>query len=306
MQITLAKRFSTSNQVDEYDVKKIKKSLNLLGYYQPLKTTGITEIPDKNLFEAIKTFQADYKLPVTGTLAPDDETVTRLNQEISKTPDGYYIWRTVEDNKVRGSHAALNGTVRAWNDSPDPGQEFNCRCWAEPLSSTKADRKSAILGNGKADFRLKPDLHPNDKKPFYAMHMFSEVNENDNIIIREARLARIDPDLVRAIIYVETTQGYYDRGYELFNRNQTLRPMNIHAEFWKNLEYTRKQLETPRDNIKAGVELLKRIKQHAPHANNAEIATLYNDLGAKRVSDYGARVQKVFVEKPWLDQKKSR
>jgi len=49
----------------------------------------------------------------------------------AKTPDGYYIWRTVEDDRVRSNHAAYNRTVRAWSDEPDPGEEFNCRCRAE-------------------------------------------------------------------------------------------------------------------------------------------------------------------------------
>jgi uncharacterized protein with gpF-like domain len=43
------------------------------------------------------------------------------------------MWRTVGDNKVRDAHAALNGTIRSWADTPEPGTEFNCRCWAEAI-----------------------------------------------------------------------------------------------------------------------------------------------------------------------------
>ncbi len=39
------------------------------------------------------------------------------------------------DDRIRASHAELNGTVRDLADSPDPGEEFNCRCWAEPVGS---------------------------------------------------------------------------------------------------------------------------------------------------------------------------
>ncbi|WPY00858.1 Phage head morphogenesis domain protein [Candidatus Trichorickettsia mobilis] len=48
----------------------------------------------------------------------------------------HYIWRTQEDNKVRLTHAANNGKVFAWDKPPatgHPGQQRNCRCWAEPV-----------------------------------------------------------------------------------------------------------------------------------------------------------------------------
>jgi hypothetical protein len=70
----------------------------------------------------------------TGTARPGDETVSKLSSEAGKKKSGKYIWRTVGDNKVRDSHAEMNGTVHDLSDSPDPGQEFNCRCWAEPIN----------------------------------------------------------------------------------------------------------------------------------------------------------------------------
>lgn len=69
----------------------------------------------------------------TGTAKQGDETIKTLNQETTKAPDGLYIWRTVEDDKVRGTHAALNRTIRNWDNAPDPGEDYNCRCWAEPV-----------------------------------------------------------------------------------------------------------------------------------------------------------------------------
>jgi len=109
--------------------------LNRLGFYQPLDKIGITGIPDTRVFEALKSFQKAHDLPVTGIANPDDKTIQKLNQESSKTPEGHYIWRTVEDDKVRNAHADYNRTVRDWSDDPDPGEEFNCRCWAEPVKA---------------------------------------------------------------------------------------------------------------------------------------------------------------------------
>lgn len=131
MNITLNTTFSSNNAVDEFDTRQIKKALNRLGYYRPLKTTGITGIPDSRVFAALKEFQKDQGLVPTGTARPGDETVKALSRAAGGKAAGTYIWRTVGDDKVRADHAALNGTVRDLSDSPDPGEEFNCRCWAD-------------------------------------------------------------------------------------------------------------------------------------------------------------------------------
>jgi hypothetical protein len=70
-----------------------------------------------------------------------------LNAAASKTPAGQYIWRTVEDEKVRSSHAELNRTIRDWRDSPDPGEEYNCRCWAEPVKSESEGLKQIVISS---------------------------------------------------------------------------------------------------------------------------------------------------------------
>jgi hypothetical protein len=311
MKIELSQPFASNGEVDEHDVKQMKKALNRLGYYQPYEKVGITGIADKAVFDALKAFQQDHGLPATGVAKPDDETVGALNKEAIKTPNGRYIWRTVEDGKVRSGHAQFNRTIRAWSDTPDPGEEFNCRCWAEPLPNSASERKKALLGKGKADFRLKPDPNPVDDKPWHAMDMMSEVNDNSRIIEEESRAAGVNPDFVKAIIYVETTQGYYDHaaafhdwasesmGLNLKVWHDSIRPMNIRAEYWKELGYTKAQLGNRKHNIRAGVDLIKRLQSHAPQATMEEIATLYNDLNAKQITDYGARVVRVMKEKPW-------
>lgn len=46
-----------------------------------------------------------------------------------------YVWRTSQDERVRSSHAALNGRRFTWARPPDvgnPGQPIRCRCIAEP------------------------------------------------------------------------------------------------------------------------------------------------------------------------------
>ena len=82
--------------------------------------------------------------------------------------------------------------------------------------------------------------------------------------------------------------------------------MNMHAEFWKDLGYSREELKDTKKNIQAGVMLLKRIQSRMPGASEEKIASVYNSLGTRHVTDYGARIKKIMQEKPWekKDEKK--
>lgn len=135
MDFRINKSFAPNIAVDEADVLTIKKALNYLGYYKPLESTGVTDIADRQIFDTLKSFQTDHSLPATGQARPGDATLTKLNQQANSVT-GQYIWRTVGDSRVRSSHAALNGTIRNFGDSPAPGQEANCRCWAEPIKNS--------------------------------------------------------------------------------------------------------------------------------------------------------------------------
>lgn len=64
-----------------------------------------------------------------------------INQSRSKSLGiTHYIWRTAGDDRVRQSHAELDGTVQSFDNPPTVGDEgqfnagevFNCRCYCEP------------------------------------------------------------------------------------------------------------------------------------------------------------------------------
>lgn len=64
-----------------------------------------------------------------------------------------YIWHTAGDDRVRESHAANAGKVFAWAHPPgtgNPGEDFNCRCWAEPVEvdTTPLEILALLSGGG--------------------------------------------------------------------------------------------------------------------------------------------------------------
>ena len=44
-----------------------------------------------------------------------------------------YRWQGVEDERERDSHLDLQDEIRVWGEGIEPGEEIQCRCWAEPV-----------------------------------------------------------------------------------------------------------------------------------------------------------------------------
>lgn len=66
----------------------------------------------------------------------------KLNGDLSKLRQveigvQEYRWHTVEDDRVRATHRSKNNKVFRWDTPPPgtghPGNDFQCRCFAEPL-----------------------------------------------------------------------------------------------------------------------------------------------------------------------------
>lgn len=134
MTFMLNRPFAADRAVEEEDVRAVKRALNRLGYYTPYPKIGMNEFTDSRVFAALKEFQKDHGLFVNGAIRPKDDTETALNAALEAAGEkGRYIWHSVEDDHVRADHAARHGQVFSWDDHPQPGEEFGCRCWAEPI-----------------------------------------------------------------------------------------------------------------------------------------------------------------------------
>ena len=80
------------------------------------------------------------------------DQVAKFNSQLNQTRQTsmgftHYRWQTVGDERVRESHRQNNGKVFAWNDPPDtghPGEDYQCRCIAEPIISEDFEGDKAL------------------------------------------------------------------------------------------------------------------------------------------------------------------
>ncbi len=89
MTIKLNRPFDIDSHVDAQDARAVKRTLNWLGYYTPSKNIGLTDFPDREIFEAVTAFQSDQKIPATGTMRPDGATINALNENITRIIGGH-------------------------------------------------------------------------------------------------------------------------------------------------------------------------------------------------------------------------
>ena len=85
-------------------------------------------------------------------VASENSINPRLNgilaDDLSKNSEDYYIWRTQKDEKVRGKHAEREGKIFNKHIPPEggnPGEDNNCRCWAEPYKPEKIAGKQQLV-----------------------------------------------------------------------------------------------------------------------------------------------------------------
>ena len=171
-----------------------------------------------------------------------------------------------------------------------------------PIINQSQDRKRSILDDTPSRFEVKPNPKADNSEHLHEISWANEVGENDALIEAEAKRQGLDPNFVRAIVYMETSRGWYDRFTGLVKPPKSLRPMNVNVEYWKELGYTREQLEDPETNIKAGTTLLKRISDRMPGASIEAIASVYHNLATEQVTDYGARVRHIYDNQLWQEE----
>lgn len=160
------------------DIKWYKQALNRLGYYLPDAQTGITDDANEAAYrDSLYAFQRAYTLPFGDTPGPGSATERVLTDALAgMETSGRYLWRTAGDDKVRGEHGARAGKTFTWNNPPDdehPGDDYNCRCWAEPVTPSQhpwaewARNRQDDARNPQAEppARLRPRTRPESRRP---------------------------------------------------------------------------------------------------------------------------------------------
>lgn len=176
---------------------------------------------------------------------------------------------------------------------------------SEPIPAVDGDsRKQCILNNGGRRFPIDDNSDANGDAPYYEDEEYSQVGRFSDLIEEVAKEQDVDPDLIKAIMYMETTHGYYEKLVSWFDGNDSILPMNVNVTYWGDVFGTREELQGPRANIVAGAKMLRAIQNNLPDgAPVSHIASLYNSHRAVKVNNYGARVSRIYAEKPWNQQR---
>ncbi|MBE7437775.1 MAG: lytic transglycosylase domain-containing protein [Spirochaetales bacterium] len=181
-----------------------------------------------------------------------------------------------------------------------PEEQMEGKLFALPVLDLGVDRRRVIVSNLPALFLLEESMRPVLEPPFYELPGMSGVPGGDALIRRYARAKGVDVDLVRAILHMETTHGWYDSLTGILIPPRTIQPMNVNISFWSRKDWDRSSLEKVDSNIRAGVWIIKEIQRRTHKPSVLKIATLYNNLRAERTTVYGAQVERIYREKPWL------
>jgi hypothetical protein len=174
-----------------------------------------------------------------------------------------------------------------------------------PIVNGEMDRKKSIIENTPAIFEIHDNPNAVGTEPLVELDSQSEVSRWCGLIIQSAQKHGVDARLAMAIMYMETTHGWYDKFYpdfleKRFPMRRSILPMNIHYRYWRKLGITKELVNCPYYNIDFGVILLSRIQARIKNPTIAKIASIYNFLGAEKVNNYGARDAIIYFEQPWV------
>ena len=278
-----------------------------------------------------------YSLLGNGTPSP-----TPQPPATPRTPQGLLSYlearnREANDNPPPSAprHAPIlppAPTPSATSTSLDEAHRAENR-WPVIDAKDERARRQSILENSPAIFRVGEYSYADGLHPVHALEQAAkalvrqtalgatQVRQHDSLIEEEAKRAGIDPDLLRAIMYMEVSQGAYGYPAELINWSDSILPMNVKRSLWGGLlndgqPYSRRYIEAGRDkgvvidqeqdalddprlNIRAGATLLRRIRDRLQDSSIQNIATLYTGLSKRNVTDYGKRVAEIYRTKEW-------
>lgn len=118
----------------------------------------------------------------------------------------------------------------------------------------------------------------------------SVISSNEEAIRTYSERYGISEDLLKAVIYLETSHSIQDiiRSPWL---NGTLTPANVNPEIWGNLlGYDENDMLDPAKNIELAARVLAELQSRIENPTPAAIATLYNSTSQDKLNAYGVEV----------------
>lgn len=243
----------------------------------------------------------NYNSRCSGTL-PEEQYRACMEWRSKLLAEGQRLidWKAALDQRSD----SINGRVDSLNEQ---NKRYDTQLLADmkkalepPVITKEVDRMVAIITDSPARFIVADSNVQANPAPLHYIEYFEQVTKNANRIREAAARHSIDPDIVRAIIWMESTRGYYDSGTGLVLKPKTILPMNVWLDYWTGFKVTREGLQDPAINIDTGTKILARIKAKTSGGSIAKIATLYGNLAAQKESEYGKTVEYYYNTKPWL------
>lgn len=131
------------------------------------------------------------------------------------------------------------------------------------------------------------------------------VHKYNDLIEAAAQKYDVDPDLIRAAMYIENRDGHkggLNPMADIIDRSESLLPMNIQTKRWSDLGDNDFDMDDPAQNIEAAALLLKRLQGSLEDPNDIEaLGTLWNSGGAQSINSVGQRIAYAYKNKPWDD-----
>ncbi|MDZ4217267.1 MAG: hypothetical protein U1C97_03035, partial [Candidatus Gracilibacteria bacterium] len=247
----------------------------------------------------------NIKIVVNGKILPNPQAST------SKRYQNFFMSGNLSQGVsetlqlTSSSFEDFENTVELWYD-----EEPIITRLAIELDSIAQERDHSIMKNTPLKISIAENPDVRGGVPIYRDESYSEVSGNIHLIEKYAEQYGVDEDIIKSIIYLETTHGYADRVGELVHYlsggwwgNTSLRPMNLQLrwgkieENGKPLNYIREDLENPEKNIHVGTLLVKRIWDRLENPTVEKIGTVYNNSNALKVSEYGVWLGEIYREK---------
>lgn len=156
------------------------------------------------------------------------------------------------------------------------------------------------------DIRLEVQDNPNTRreivayeKPWLGIDM---VEKHESTINTLSKKHGVDPDLVKAVMYIENATGHkygLNDTVDKMGMSGSQMPMNINGKLWSNFEGKNFNTKDPVQNIELSTLLLKRLEETIEDPTPEKIGTLWNGTSKDKVSDVGARIGRAYEDKPW-------